>query len=376
MAISFLHCRDIKLKEFTILNSASWDIKLKECSFITVDDITIDSKVIGNNDGIDIVDCHNVRLSNSYFDCGDDAICLKSESTTGVKNVVITNCIAKSQSNAIKLGTGSRGAFEDITISNCALSDTRLSGIAIEMVDGGNINRIAISNITMHNVNGSLFIKLGKRNGPTPGTLKNITVSGIVADGIGEWKPDTTAFYHKRSHDSRIGMSIVGHPGYLIENIIISNVYLQFAGGGTLTDAKRVMPDRPEAYPEYNNFGVTPAYGINLKHIRNIQLNTIRLDYVKEDQRPAVFMEDIEDADISLLSAKVSEEATALIRSKDIRGLYLRDPKSSKPVKPLYITFEGIAENITIMSTGDQKINAIYNVKEVANSKEIRVINN
>jgi hypothetical protein len=347
MAISLLNCTDIRLKEFTISNSASWAIKLKECGLITVDDIKIFSYVVGNNDGIDLVDCNNVRLSNSLFNCGDDAICMKSESKTGVKNVTITNCIASSGSNAIKMGTGSIGSFEDITIANCALSNTRLSGIAIEMVDGGYINRIAISNITMHNVNGSLFIKLGKRKGDQPGSLKNIVVSGIVADGIGEWRPDTTLAYFKKQHDPRIGMSIVGHPGYLIENVILSNIYMQFAGGGTAEDAKRNLPIRAEAYPEYNNFGITPAYGINLKHIRNIQLSNIRLDYIKEDIRPALFMEDIEEADISLLRAKVAKDAIAMIRTKDIRGLYIHDPKS-KSITSAYIQSEGVAEDITI----------------------------
>jgi hypothetical protein len=170
-------------------------------------------------------------------------------------------------------------------------------------------------------------------------------------------------------------MSIVGQPGYLVENVIVSNISLQFAGGGTIADAKRQMPDRPEAYPEYNNYGVTPAYGINLKHIKNIQLNTIRLSYARDDARPALFMEDVEEADISLFRAKIGKEATALIRSKDIRGLYLHDPKPSALTGALYITFEGVAKDITIMSDGLQKIDTIYNSKDVAGNKEIRVIN-
>jgi hypothetical protein len=374
MGISFLYCTDIKLNDFILSNAASWGIKLKECEMIVVDGINIDSYVVGNNDGIDMADCKNVRLSNSIFNCGDDAICMKSESATGVKNIVISNCIVKSGSNAIKMGTAGVGGFEDIAISNCAISDTRLSGIAIEMVDGGNINRVAISNITMHNVNGSLFIKLGKRKGDRPGTLKNIIVSGIVADGIGEWRPDTTASYFKRNHDPSIGMSIVGQPGYRIENVTISNIYFQFSGGGTAADAKRIMPDRPEAYPEYNNFGITPAYGMNIKHVKNIQLSNIRLDYIKNDVRPAVFMEDIEEADISLLKARIDESATSLIRSKDVRNLYLHDPKPVK-IKPLYITFEGVAKDVTIMNDGLQKVNSIYNVTEMKNTGNIRIIN-
>lgn len=374
MAISFFKCKSVKLKEFSITNSASWDIKLKECEDITVDDINIRSKVVGNNDGIDIIDCQNVRLANSFFDCGDDAICFKSESKVGVKNVVVANCVITSQSNAIKFGTGSVGAFENVTVSNCTIYDTRLSGVAIEMVDGGIINRINISNITMHRVNGAVLVKLGKRKGGA-GVLRNVAISNIIADGIGEWKADTTASYFKKTFDPRIGMSIVGVEGSIVQNVLLNNIYLQFAGGGTLDDAKRIMPDRAEAYPEYNNFGVTPAYGINVRHVDGIQLNGIRIEYIKRDDRPALFLEDVKNADINLLNANLSENAKALIRCKDVQYVYLHDAKPANVTTALYVNFEGKAEKITIMNNGCLKTNAVYNTSEFTSNKEIQIIN-
>ena len=103
----------------------------------------------------------------------------------GVKNLVVTNCIIKSESNGIKCGTGSIGSFTDITISNCVIYDSRFAGIALEIVDGGTMERIAVNNITMHNVNGGIFVKIGQREGEKPGTIKNISFTNIIADGIG-----------------------------------------------------------------------------------------------------------------------------------------------------------------------------------------------
>ncbi|MFN3379632.1 MAG: glycosyl hydrolase family 28 protein, partial [Runella zeae] len=245
------------------------------CKNVTYDNVHLFSRVVGNNDGLDIVDCWNVVVSNSFFDCGDDCICPKSDSFMGVKNLVVTNCIIKSESNGIKCGTGSIGSFTDITISNCVIYDSRFAGIALEIVDGGTMERIAVNNITMHNVNGGIFVKIGQREGEKPGTIKNISFTNIIADGIGAWRPNTQTYYHKPSEGTKIGMSIVGQPGYCVENVTLSHIYMQFAGGGTLEDVARVMEDKPKVYPEYSNFGITSAYAFNVRHVKGIQFNNV-----------------------------------------------------------------------------------------------------
>lgn len=310
------NCTNVKLKEFTLRNGTRWNIHLINTDFVTVDDIRVISRVVANNDGIDLTDCHHVTISNSYFDCGDDAICPKSETERSVKNLVITNCIVKSESNGIKFGTKSVGGFRDVTISNCVIYDTRLSGIAIEMVDGGIIDRIVINNVTMQKVNGSLFVKLGKRAGKAPGILRNVFISNLIADSIGCWKPDTTAPYYKQAFDPKIGIVIVGQPGYLLENIRISQSSFQFSGGGTETDSKLIMEDKPGGYPEYTNFGVTPAYGLNIRHAKNVVLQDVQLSTLAVDARPAIFFEDVERATVVGLQTMTSSKAKAFIRRK------------------------------------------------------------
>src|SRR5690606_1562583 len=113
--------------------------------------------------------------------------------------------------------------------SNCAIYNTRLSGIALEMVDGGIMENITISNVTMDKVNGGIFVKSGHRKGETPGIIKNVILHNIIATRIGLWLPDTLNQYYKSPKGSSlIGMAIVGQPGYEIENLVIDNVYLQF----------------------------------------------------------------------------------------------------------------------------------------------------
>ena len=369
-------CTNVRLKEFTLKNGTFWCIKLLQCNNVTVDDISVISRVVANNDGLDITDCFNTRVANCFFDCGDDAICPKSESPVGVKKLVITNCILTSESNGIKFGTASTGGFEDVAISNCHIYDTRLAGIALELVDGGVFDRIVINNITMHNVNGGLFIKLGHRRGNTPGILRNVMVSNLIADGIGLWQPDTTAFYFKPPKGSpKIGMCIAGQPGYLVENVTLQNIYMQFAGGGTQADAERIMEDMPQSYPEYNNFGITPAYAYNCRHVKNLRLNNLRFEFLKEDVRPALFFEDIEGLDISGFHADISGEASGFIRCKDIKDLFVHNCKPQQVNIPFFL-FEGKMDDVTIMNNDFRKVKKIYSFRNIVSEKEFEVKNN
>jgi hypothetical protein len=373
-AILFDKCTNVRLKEFTLNNSAFWCIKLLQCNNVTVDDINVISRAVANNDGIDITDCYNVRLANCFFDCGDDAICPKSESKVGVKKLVITNCIIKSESNGIKFGTASIGGFEDVAISNCHIYDTRLAGIALELVDGGVFDRIAIDNIVMHNVNGGLFMKLGHRKDDKPGILRNITVSNLIATDIGMWEPDTTGYY-KPPHSPKIGMTITGQPGYEVENVTLQNIYMQFAGDGTQEDAMRVMGDTPKSYPEYNNYGVTPAYAFNCRHVKNIRFDNVKLDFIKEDVRPPLFIEHVSGMSISRLDANISNLASCFVRCKNVKDLFINTCKPKTASIP-FLTFEGDIEDVTLMNNDFHKVKAIYQKIGTVNEKEIRIFGN
>lgn len=361
---------NVKLKDFTIKNGAFWNIMLDQCHYVTIDDLTVLSRIVANNDGLDIVDCHNVKVSNCYFDVGDDAICLKSHCDIGVKNTVITNCIAKSESNGIKFGTRGDGGFEDITISNCVIYDTRLSGITLQMVDGGIIDRITINNIIMHDVNGSIFMKLGHRKGDTPGILRNVMISNIIADGIGCWKADTSASYHKAEHDQRIGISIVGVPDYEMENVTLSNINLQFAGGGTEEDWRREIGDKVSVYPEYSNYGVTPAYGLNCRYVKDLCLNNIQLDYLEEDVRPAIYCRDVSDIYIHSLKAKISENAPAIICLKNVSGVFVTNCKPRMNT-PFFLLGDNV-KDISLIGNDFSKVTNILSPISHSTLKEIK----
>lgn len=198
------------------------------------------------------------------------------------------------------------------------------------------MDRVTVSNITMHNVNGSIFLKVGSRNAAhlhnmtdkvraeQTGIMRNVMFSNIVADGIGRWKEDSSAHFFKTRHDSRIGMVIVGQPGFPVENVTFSNIYLQFAGGGTKEDASRPLVDqRPDGYPEYINLGVTTAYGINCLNARGLVFDNVKVDYIDHDARPAFCFQNVQDVYLDNIQAKISDEAPAVMRFTDTQNIFI-----------------------------------------------------
>ena len=124
----------------------------------------------------------------------DDAIVPKASFTLGerrsTENVTVTNCYLATACNNFKLGTESGGDFKRIAVSNCVMDGLKgkrdaTSGIAIESVDGSNIDGVVVSNITMVNVCSPIFIRLGNRgrdmDPDVPGTLRNVSIDNVVA---------------------------------------------------------------------------------------------------------------------------------------------------------------------------------------------------
>lgn len=313
--IRFSECRDVVVEGVTIRNSPMWVQHYLACDDVRIDGITVKSHVNQNNDGIDIDSCQRVVITGCNIDSGDDAIVLKSTSDRLCKDVVVTGCVLRSTCNALKMGTESNGGFQNIVMTGCAIHDTHLAGVALEIVDGGTMDRVVVSNITMTGVGAPIFIRLGNRarpfkegmDKPGVGALRNVTISDIEASGAGP-----------------TGCAIAGLPDANIENVTLSNLRLSFGGGGTLEEASRSVPEHPEKYPEYSMFGRLPAYGLYCRHVRGLRLMNVQLQLAGEDKRHAVVFEDVHNATVDGLDAPYSNGAASVLRFADVQRVAVR----------------------------------------------------
>ena len=314
--IRFIQCRNVTVKDITLKNSPMWVQHYLACDDVHISGITVRSVVNANNDGINIDSCERVVISDCNIRSGDDAIVLKSTSARVCRNVTVSNCVLSTRCNALKMGTESNGGFENIVMTGCSIYDTRLAGVALEIVDGGTMDRIVISNITMNKIGAPIFVRLGNRARPFKkdiarpgiGIMRNITISNIEATGA-----------------NATGCAISGLPQAKIENLTLSNIRLSFAGGGTKEDSDRAVPEKPEAYPEYSMFGRRlPAYGLYCRHIKGLKLLNVQLQLANTDRRHGLVMEDVEDALIDNLTGPCPPEAESTIRLTDVKEVFIR----------------------------------------------------
>ena len=163
-AIYLRECKQVELSGIVVKNAAEWVVVCDQVDQLKIDKITVDSKAFWNNDGIDIVDCKNVLISNSYIDSSDDAICFKSHDATKMcENVEVRNCVARSSANGIKFGTVTSGGYKNFKIINNKIFDTFRSAITIATPDGGVVENIFVDSLFAYNTGNAIYLRIGAR---------------------------------------------------------------------------------------------------------------------------------------------------------------------------------------------------------------------
>jgi polygalacturonase len=325
-----INCRDVLLENIQMQNSGFWNEHYLACERVVLRGLRVWNHATYNADGLDIDGCRDFVVSDCFFDADDDAICLKSTSNRPCENVLISNCVASSHCNAIKMGTDSSGGFINVAIANCsiispprshALSGRQrgISGLSLELVDGGKLDGITVSNLTIDGVEVPIFLRLGNRGTgftvvkeePTKkvpvGTLRNVLLSNIVATRAG-----------------RTGCSIIGLPDHPIENVTLSNVTVRSEGGGKGQWSSAAIPEIPAGYPEATMFGKLPAHGLYCRHVRGLVLSDVRLQTEEPDGRHCLVLDDVQDANISGLTCSHAPGAASIIGLAQSRDILIR----------------------------------------------------
>ena len=309
MLIYLRSCKNISVKGITLRNAAAWVQTYDQCKNLRIDSITVDSRAFWNNDGLDIVDCDSVSITNSYIDSDDDGICLKSHDASKVcQNVTVRNCTIRSSANGIKFGTASHGGFKDIKLINLKIFDTYRSAIALEAVDGGFIENVEADSVRVFNTGHGVFLRIGERVSGKRGRLENVKISNMLIEIAGS-KPDAGYDYEgpieHMPRNISPGIVIAGLPSSPIYNITFTNIECKHPGGGNQQFAKVMLneldsiPEKPAAYPEFSMFGELPAWGIYIRHAKNIQFTNLNISAAKKDYRTAIVIDDVQSSQFS-----------------------------------------------------------------------------
>lgn len=309
--IEFVSCENITIKNVTLRDAACWVQTYDKCKNIVIDKVRVDSDAYWNNDGIDIQDCQNVRITDCYVNSADDGICIKSQYEDYLcDSIYISNCTVRSSASAVKFGTVSHGGFKNVIIKNIKIYDTFRSAIAIEVVDGAILDNILIDSISAVNTGNAIFIRLGERSKKEKmGILRNVILKNIKVEVAFE-RPDydyeirgpALPFFH-----NTFPASITGIPDYPVENLRLENIEIIYPGKGNkglanapLSRLDRI-PEKIKDYPEFSMFGELPAWGFYVRHADGLIMKNIQLKIKEADYRPAFVFDDVKNLEIESL---------------------------------------------------------------------------
>ncbi len=321
-AIALKECQNVVIEGITVNNATDLAIYFAGCQEVTVKNVKVRTYI----DGISPDGSQNVLIDGCQVESGDDGIVFKSSYTlnrlSACQNIVVKNCQITSRCNAIKFGTETNGDFKNITIQDVFIFNTRLSGIAVESVDGSHLDRLTFKNITMQNVNNPIFVHLGKRlRGPLGmqiGGISNLLFENVTAKGpyvpysIIEWNYPTFVVHDAWQEPWNIGIAeglvedevfceqspwqittnVCGLPNHKLKNITFKNIDFQLNGGATKFCAN--VAQEPLTYPECFVYGrVLPAKGAFFRHIDGLTLDNFNVKTKYDDVRETFVFDNV-----------------------------------------------------------------------------------
>jgi len=346
--LEFVNCKGLRIEDLRIEGAASWTMRTMNCEQVVIRGISIKNPNYGpNTDGIDIAGCTNVFVSDCSIDTGDDAICLKSENPYGNqplvnRNIMVTNCALTTCCNGFKLGTTTQVGFENITFSNSIiynnavdLAQRVISGVALEVVDGGWIDGLLVSGIRMQRTRTPIFIRLGNRSkkyeNPQHG-LRGVTIENIHAS------------------ESVLASSITGLENMYVEDVTLSSIRIDSVVAGRSDWVNRPVPEIPEKYPEARMFGMLPASGLYCRHVRGLRLSDITFRSPAGEQRPVIICDDVRGMRISGFSSTPTHGEQPVVKLVQCEDAWIS--QSAAPVgSNAYLAVEG-RESKSILLSG------------------------
>ncbi len=328
----FSTCKNVNVSGVELQSSACWGLSFELCQNLKIDGVKVFNRAYWNNDGMDISDCRNVSITNCDVNSADDGICLKSY-FPGYANdsIYIANCTLRTSASAIKFGSASYGGFKNVTIKNLKVYDTFRSVIAIESVDGAEIENIEVSDVVAKNTGNAIFIRLGHRGGEKPGSIKNVYIHDMKVQ-VAFGRPDidydmrgpAVGFFH-----NPFPSSITGIPGHIVENVRIENVDITYPGraskGMAYVPLSRLseVPEQIEDYPEFHMFRELPSWGFYVRHVSDISFENVTVGVKKTDFRPAFVFDDVSGVNMNNVIINGSDKRPQIIL-KDVADRNLK----------------------------------------------------
>ncbi|MBN2128159.1 MAG: right-handed parallel beta-helix repeat-containing protein [Sedimentisphaerales bacterium] len=317
--LRFIRCKNVEVRDVMLKNTNFWTHHYLECDNVHVDGVRVRAMNLDphqpNGDGIDIDGCQHVIVENMDIQSEDDGITLKSTSMRPTRDVLIRDCTVQSNCNAIKFGTETHSVIEDVVVRNCRVIFGGRSALAVMSADGAHVQNILFENIVIDETAVPIFVRLADRmrtfelyenavmtfndeekvraeTDREIGIVRNITFRNIVSHGVRASLPPKTM---PRS----VGSAFSGVNGHMIENLVLENLDLTYAGGIRDRDKTYAgVPERPAHYPTPEIFGELPAFAFYFRHVNGVVMKNVTIRTLEPDLRSSLVFDNAHDVRI------------------------------------------------------------------------------
>ncbi len=191
--IQLYGCKNVLIDGITILDAPFWCIHPAFCTNVTVRNVVVDSWN-PNNDGVDPDGCVDVLIENCNFNCGDDAVAIKSGRDQDgwrigqpTENVIIRNCTMNSKANGLCIGSEMSGGVRNIYMENCEIGEAKSTIYFKSNPDrGGMIENVFVRNISVKRAK-TAFIRFdsnykGHRGNYFPPVFRKFYIENVQCD--------------------------------------------------------------------------------------------------------------------------------------------------------------------------------------------------
>jgi hypothetical protein len=316
--VRFFNCDNVLLRSVTIQNSPTWTVQFNGCEKVNVTDVNINSheskRRIPNDDGIDIFNSRNVRISDCDIQTGDDCIAI-----FGGEALTVSNCTLASHSSGIRVGYVG-GDIQDCIYQNLVIHSNR--GISLFVRGGDSIENILFSDIVIRSrlVTGHwwgqaepihISVAAWHPQAKTLGTIRNVRFSNILAE-------------------SESGIIVYGSEDSRIENLSFHNVQLelkdsplQSAYGGNFDLRAAREPTR-----RVFKHDIPAMY---CRYAKGLRIDGVRVGW--DDAMPDFFshaleLKDVEDVVIERFEGRQPHATGEAIALDRVDGISLRSSKA------------------------------------------------
>ncbi|MCF3109690.1 glycoside hydrolase family 28 protein [Niabella sp. CC-SYL272] len=321
-------CDGVLLEGVTFQNSPAWCLHPLMSRNITVRNVFVKNPWYAQNgDGIDLESCSNVRIENSVFDVGDDALCMKSGRDAdgrrrGVptKDVVISGCTVYASHGGFVVGSEMSGGVNNVYVNNCTFVGADI-GLRFKTTRGrgGIVENIFIRDIYMKDIPGDaiLFDMYYMAKDPVPLEGEKRTLPKAETLPVDETTPQ-------------------------FRNIDIRNVYVN---GAQRAVFMRGLPEMPVKNISIRNAVFQARQGISIQEAAGIRFEYIKV--LSEDTDPVIDLINAKDIAFDRFTYKADSRLLLRVSGSGSKAIRFTNTRYNQTVKKLETAAAAAAEAVS-----------------------------